>query len=195
MAVHQPHPGRRSRSVSFDDGKPRVIPTELDPDVDPVNLKTVVGRPPTPRPSRGDLTVTPPEEHGENSRPPSASSKTKPAGAQGRVGPEPGGTDGAPDAGVRRRGGHAEGERRVGRGARRRRRSHRGREGSRQAVGCRRAQQRGCSHQRGQRQLPHRVTGRERSRSRGAPPSPRSPGVTSRATARARASCARDAAR
>ncbi|XP_075730839.1 uncharacterized protein LOC142774331 [Rhipicephalus microplus] len=76
MAVHQPHPGRRSRSVSFDDGKPRVIPTELDPDVDPVNLKTVVGRPPTPRPSRGDLTVTPPEEHGENSRPPSASSKT-----------------------------------------------------------------------------------------------------------------------
>ncbi|KAL3214875.1 hypothetical protein MRX96_051404 [Rhipicephalus microplus] len=76
MAMHQPHPGRRSRSVSFDGNKLRVIPTELDPEVDPLSLKTVVGRPPTPRPSRGDVTVTPPDEHGESSWPPGACSKT-----------------------------------------------------------------------------------------------------------------------
>ncbi|KAL1433413.1 hypothetical protein MTO96_012535 [Rhipicephalus appendiculatus] len=76
MAVHQPHPGRQCRSVSFDDGKQRVITTDLDPEVDPEKLKTVVGRPPTPRPSSGDLTVAPPDEHGESSRPPRASSQT-----------------------------------------------------------------------------------------------------------------------
>ncbi|XP_075732006.1 uncharacterized protein LOC142774803 [Rhipicephalus microplus] len=76
MAMHEHHPGRRSRSVSFDGNKLRVIPTELDPEVDPLSLKTVVGRPPTPRPSRGDVTVTPPDEHGESSWPPGACSKT-----------------------------------------------------------------------------------------------------------------------
>ncbi|KAL1462092.1 hypothetical protein MTO96_027295 [Rhipicephalus appendiculatus] len=78
MAVHEPHPGRRSRSVSFDDGKRRVIASELDPEVDPAKLKTVVGRPPTPRPSRTDVSVTTPEENGESSRPPSAASRTSP---------------------------------------------------------------------------------------------------------------------
>ncbi|KAH7935826.1 uncharacterized protein LOC119404196 [Rhipicephalus sanguineus] len=76
MAVHEPHPGRQCRSVSFDDGKRAIIATDLDPEVDPIKLKTVVGRPPTPRPSRTDVAVTPPDEHGESSRPPSAASQT-----------------------------------------------------------------------------------------------------------------------
>ncbi|KAL1433416.1 hypothetical protein MTO96_012538 [Rhipicephalus appendiculatus] len=149
MAVHEPHPGRKSRSVSFDDGKRRVIPTDLDPEVDPEKLKTVVGRPPTPRPSSGDLTVTPPDEHGESSRPPKRRLEDQPVGAQGRVGPEPGGPDDAPNAGVRRRGGQGGRGRRVGLAARRRRRHGRGRPRRRQAVGRGRADQRGRSDQRG----------------------------------------------
>ncbi|KAL3214874.1 hypothetical protein MRX96_051403 [Rhipicephalus microplus] len=62
MAMHEPHPGRQCRSVSFDDGKQCVITTDLDPEVDPLKLKTVVGRPPTPRPSRIDVSVATPEE-------------------------------------------------------------------------------------------------------------------------------------
>ncbi|XP_075529206.1 uncharacterized protein LOC142560765 [Dermacentor variabilis] len=78
MAVHEPHPGRQCRSVSFDDGKRRVIATDLDPEVDPLKLKPIVGRAPTPRPSRTDCAVsaTPPDEHGESSRPHSAASQT-----------------------------------------------------------------------------------------------------------------------
>ncbi|XP_077493931.1 uncharacterized protein LOC144104665 isoform X2 [Amblyomma americanum] len=81
MAVHEPHPGRTCRSVSFDDGKRRVIATDLDPDVDPLNLKPILGRPPTPRPSRTDCTTSSSpdaqyDELGEgSSRPPSAASE------------------------------------------------------------------------------------------------------------------------
>ncbi|KAK8786023.1 hypothetical protein V5799_007615 [Amblyomma americanum] len=81
MAVHESHPGRTCRSVSFDDGKRRVIATDLDPDVDPLNLKPILGRPPTPRPSRTDCTTSSSpdgqyDELGEgSSRPPSAASE------------------------------------------------------------------------------------------------------------------------
>ncbi|KAH6940867.1 hypothetical protein HPB50_009106 [Hyalomma asiaticum] len=70
MAEHEPHPGRQCRSVSFDDGKRRVIATELDPEVDPLKLKPIVGRVPTPRPSLTDCVASPtspPERHGEGS--------------------------------------------------------------------------------------------------------------------------------
>ncbi|KAH6932576.1 hypothetical protein HPB50_007621 [Hyalomma asiaticum] len=75
MAVDEPHPGRQCRSVSFDDGKRRVIDTDLDPEVDPLKLKSIAGRVPTPRPSRTDCAASPPSEHGEGSRPPSAASQ------------------------------------------------------------------------------------------------------------------------
>ncbi|XP_077499613.1 uncharacterized protein LOC144110511 [Amblyomma americanum] len=54
MDMHEPYPGRNWRSVTFDDAKRRVIATDMDPDVDPAKLKPIVGRPPTPRPSRTD---------------------------------------------------------------------------------------------------------------------------------------------
>ncbi|XP_077487573.1 uncharacterized protein LOC144098623 [Amblyomma americanum] len=56
MSVQEPQPGRQCRSVSFDDGKRRVIATDLDPEVEPLALKTSVGRPPTPRPRLTDAT-------------------------------------------------------------------------------------------------------------------------------------------
>ncbi|XP_077499681.1 uncharacterized protein LOC144110544 [Amblyomma americanum] len=81
MAVHEPQPGRQCRSVSFDDGRRCVISTDLDPEVDPAKLKPIVGRPPTPRPSRTDCTTSSSpdgqyDELGEgSSRPPSAASE------------------------------------------------------------------------------------------------------------------------
>ncbi|XP_077500397.1 uncharacterized protein LOC144111126 [Amblyomma americanum] len=81
MAMHEPHHGRQCRSVSFDDGQRRVIATDLDPEVDPAKLKSIVGRPPTPRPSRTDCTASSSpagdwDELGEDSsRPPSAASE------------------------------------------------------------------------------------------------------------------------
>ncbi|XP_077500396.1 uncharacterized protein LOC144111125 [Amblyomma americanum] len=81
MAVHELHPGRQCRSVSFDDGKRLVIATDMDPEVDPLKLKPIVGRPPTPRPSRTDCTTSPSpvgeyDELGEgSSRPASAASE------------------------------------------------------------------------------------------------------------------------
>ncbi|KAK8776269.1 hypothetical protein V5799_030389 [Amblyomma americanum] len=54
MSVHEPQPCRQCRSVSFDDGKRRAIATDLDPEVEPLTLKTSVGRPPTPRPRLTD---------------------------------------------------------------------------------------------------------------------------------------------
>lgn len=92
MAVHEPHPGRQCRSVSFDDGKRRVIATDLDPEVDPLKLKPIVGRPPTPRPSRTDCTTSSSpdgqyDDFGEgSSRPPSAASE---AGASATAGQQP----------------------------------------------------------------------------------------------------------
>ncbi|KAK8775317.1 hypothetical protein V5799_031338 [Amblyomma americanum] len=58
MAMHEPYPGRQWRSVTFDDAKRRVIATNLDPEVDTLNLKSTVERPPTPRPSRTDCTTS-----------------------------------------------------------------------------------------------------------------------------------------
>ncbi|KAL1462091.1 hypothetical protein MTO96_027294 [Rhipicephalus appendiculatus] len=183
MAVHEPHPGRKSRSVSFDDGKRRVIPTDLDPEVDPEKLKTVVGRPPTPRPSSGDLTVTPPDEHGESSRPPKRRLEDQPVGAQGRVSAL------NPEVLMMRLTLECAGEA-VKEGAadesalaaRRRRRHGRGRPRRRQAVGRGRADQRGRSDQRGRGQLRHRVARQEGSRATRGPPTPRPRGVNSGAT-------------
>ncbi|XP_077499909.1 uncharacterized protein LOC144110715 isoform X2 [Amblyomma americanum] len=85
MALHELHPGRQCRSVSFDDGKRRVIATDLDPDVDPLNLKPVMGRPPTPRPSLTDCTISSSSPDGQydelgdgSSRPSRAASEVLP---------------------------------------------------------------------------------------------------------------------
>lgn len=69
-------PGRQCRSVSFDDGKRRVIATDLDPEVDPLKLKPILGRPPTPLPSHTDCSRGGHDgTSGESSsRPPSAAS-------------------------------------------------------------------------------------------------------------------------
>ncbi|XP_077499890.1 uncharacterized protein LOC144110709 [Amblyomma americanum] len=81
MAAHDPQRGRQRRSVCFDDGKRRIITTDLDPDLDPRNLKSVVGRPPTPQPWLSDCATSssPNGQHGElaeaSSPPPSAVSE------------------------------------------------------------------------------------------------------------------------
>ncbi|KAL1433417.1 hypothetical protein MTO96_012539 [Rhipicephalus appendiculatus] len=168
MAVHEPHPGRRSRSVSFDDGKRRVIASELDPEVDPAKLKTVVGRPPTPRPSRTDVSVTTPEENGESSRPPSAASRTSPPAHKDDPALNPELltmrlTLECADEAAKERAADESGP-----ASRRRRRHERGRPGRRQAVVRRRADQRG--------RWQLRVAREEGSRHRGRPPSSSSPG-------------------
>ncbi|XP_064479446.1 uncharacterized protein LOC135392657 isoform X2 [Ornithodoros turicata] len=71
---HQ-HPGRQCRSVSFDNGKHHVIDTDPDPDVDPSRLRPIVGRPPTPRPSRTDFNAAEVDESAESSRPQSCTSQ------------------------------------------------------------------------------------------------------------------------
>lgn len=81
VVQHGLHPGRQCRSVSFDDGKRRVIATDLDPEVDPLKLKPILGRPPTPLPSLTDCgTRAGADAHDEtggesSSRPPSAASR------------------------------------------------------------------------------------------------------------------------
>lgn len=74
LQQHQ-HLGRQCRSVSFDNGKHHVIDTDLDPDVDPSRLRPIVGRPPTPRPSRTDFNVAEVDDSAESSRPQSCTSQ------------------------------------------------------------------------------------------------------------------------
>lgn len=74
-AIHRAHPGRQCRSVSFDEGKRSVIATDLDPEVDPRNLKPIVGRVPTPRPSKTECIAQEADDSCESSRPHSSSSQ------------------------------------------------------------------------------------------------------------------------
>ncbi|XP_040360078.1 uncharacterized protein LOC121048138 [Ixodes scapularis] len=76
-ALHQAHPGRQCRSVSFDDGSRRVIATDLDPEVDPRMLKPTTGRVPTPRPSKTECNAREADDSCDSSpsRPESSTSR------------------------------------------------------------------------------------------------------------------------
>ncbi|KAG0422858.1 hypothetical protein HPB47_001349 [Ixodes persulcatus] len=76
-ALHQAHPGRQCRSVSFDDGSRRVIATDLDPEVDPRMLKPTTGRVPTPRPSKTECNAREADDSCDSSpsRPESSNSR------------------------------------------------------------------------------------------------------------------------